>query len=67
MSTTEQDFDSGIEEKQREDQVAKNAPERPPSLYGRQGRVKPDPETNPLALLDWKDWATLGDEPLVLV
>jgi hypothetical protein len=63
MRTTEQDFDSGIVEKQREDQVAKNAPERPASLYGRQGRVKPDPEPNALALLDWKDWATLGDEP----
>ncbi|MFZ3330282.1 MAG: hypothetical protein WA197_06595 [Candidatus Acidiferrales bacterium] len=47
MSTTERDFDSGIEEKQREDHVAKNAPERPPPLYGRQGRVMPDPETNP--------------------
>jgi hypothetical protein len=23
-------------------------------------RVKPDPETNPLALLDWKELATLG-------
>jgi len=25
--------------------------------------VKPDPETNPWAILDWKEWATLGDEP----
>ena len=49
MKTAEKDFDSGIEENQREDQIAKNAPERPASLYGRQGRVKPDPETNPLA------------------
>ena len=52
MKTAEKDFDSGIEEKQREDQIAKNAPEVHPPLYGRQGRVKPDPETNPLANLD---------------
>jgi hypothetical protein len=59
MSTTEQDFDSGIEEKRPVDRVAKKAPEAHPSLYG-QGRVKPDPETNSLALLDWKELATLG-------
>jgi hypothetical protein len=59
MNTTEQDFDSGIEEKRPADQVGKQAPEGHPSLHG-QGRVKPDPETNPLALLDWKELATLG-------
>jgi hypothetical protein len=62
MSTTEQDFDSGIEEKQPVDRVPKQEPEAHPLLYG-QGRVKPDPETNPLALLDWKELATLGDAP----
>jgi hypothetical protein len=62
MSTTEQDFESSIEEKQPVDQVAKQEPEAHPLLCG-QGRVKPDPETNPWALLDWKEWATLGDEP----
>jgi hypothetical protein len=61
MSTTEQDFDSGSEEKQPVDQVPKQSPEHP-FRYG-QGRVKPDPETNPLVLLDWKEWATLGDAP----
>ena len=40
MSTTEQDFDSGIEEKQPVDQVAKQAPEAHPSSYERQRRLR---------------------------
>jgi hypothetical protein len=51
----------GIEEKQSVDQVAKNAPEAHPSLYGRQGRVKPDPETNPFADLDCEKVPTWND------
>ena len=62
MSTTEQDSDSGIEEKKPVDQVAKNAPEAPPSLHGLQGRVKPDPETNPLADLDWEKVPTWNEQ-----
>lgn len=60
MSTTEQDFDSRIEEKPCADERAKNAPQAHPFLYEQRGRVKPDPETDPLALLDWKEWTTLG-------
>lgn len=59
MNTTEQNFDSRIDETPCEDQAAKKAPEAHPFHHG-QGRVKPDPETDPLALLDWKEWATLG-------
>jgi hypothetical protein len=62
MNTSEQDFNSSIGEKPRPDEAAKKAPEAHPFPYG-QGRVKPDPETNPLALLDWKELATLGDAP----
>jgi hypothetical protein len=62
MNTSEQDFDSGIEEKQPVHQMAKQSPEAHPFRYG-QGRVKPDPETNPRALLDWKEWALLGHAP----
>ena len=59
MNTTEQDFNTSIGEKPRPHEAAKKAPEAHPSPYERR-RVKPDPETNPLALLDWKELATLG-------
>lgn len=31
-----------------------------------QNRVKPDPEDNPLALLDYKEFAALGDDAVRL-
>jgi hypothetical protein len=32
----------------------------------KRNRVKPDPETNPLAELDYKEFATLGEEAVRL-
>lgn len=62
MNTTEQDFDSGIEEKHPVDHLRKWAPEKHPTLYGR-NRVKPDPETNPWVNLDWEKEPTHVEPP----
>jgi hypothetical protein len=65
MNTSEQDFNTSIEEKPRPEEATKKAPEAHRFLYGK-GRVKPDPEDNPLAELDYTEFATLGEEAVRL-